>query len=108
MCIRDSIATISYFSNGSKQTSKEYLEVYSGNKTAIIDDFKVLSLFDSKTVRHTANQDKGYKNEVASFVNSIKEGKEMPIPFEELYLSTLASFKAIESVKRDGEKIIIS
>ena len=56
-----SIATISYFSNGSKQTSKEYLEVYSGNKTAIIDDFKVLSLFDSKTVRHTANQDKGYK-----------------------------------------------
>ena len=103
-----SIATISYFSNGSKQVAKEYLEVFSANKTAIIDDFKTLTLAGSKVQKTEGKQDKGYEKEIGSFVNSIKMGGEAPIPAEELFLSTLASFKVIESIQKGGEKIIIS
>lgn len=103
-----SIANICYFSNGSKQVSKEYLEVFSSGKTAIIDDFKKLTLAGSKTEIIKGDQNKGYDKEISSFVESIKKGEEAPIPVEELFLSTLASFKVIESIQKGGEKIIIS
>ncbi len=103
-----SIATISYFSNGSKQVAKEYLEVFSSNKTAIIDDFKTLTLAGGKIQKFDGKQDKGYDKEISSFVASIKDGVEAPIAVEELFLSTLASFKVIESIQKGGEKIIIS
>ena len=103
-----SIASICYFSNGSKQVAKEYLEVFGSGRTAIIDDFKKMTLSDSKIEQTKGDQDKGYNNEISSFVTSIKEGKEAPIPVEELFLSTLASFKVIESIQKGGEKIVIS
>jgi predicted dehydrogenase len=103
-----SIASICYFSNGSKQVSKEYLEVFSSGKTAIIDDFKKLTLAGNKVEITKGDQDKGYNKEISNFVDSIKAGKEAPIPAEELFLSTLASFKVIESIKNGGEKIILS
>lgn len=103
-----SIASICYFSNGSKQISKEYLEVFSSGKTAFIDDFKKLTLAGNKVETTKGDQDKGYDKEISSFVASIKGGKEAPIPAEELFLSTLASFKVIESIQKGGEKIVIS
>ncbi|MBL4709229.1 MAG: Gfo/Idh/MocA family oxidoreductase, partial [Flavobacteriales bacterium] len=103
-----SIATVSYFSNGSKQVSKEYIEVFSANKTAIIDDFKKLTLADNQVQNFKGDQDKGYDQEISQFVKTIVEGTEAPIPAEELFLSTLASFKVIESIQKNGEKIIIS
>lgn len=103
-----SIASICYFSNGSKQVAKEYLEVFGSGKTAIIDDFKKLTLADKKVEVIKGEQDKGYDKEVNAFVDAIKNGKESPIPFDELFLTTLASFKVIESIKKGGEKIIIS
>ena len=103
-----SIASICYFSNGSKQVSKEYLEVFCSGKIAIIDDFKKLTLAGSKVETSKGDQDKGYENEIRGFVNSIKEGKEAPIPAEELFLSTLAAFKVIESIQKGGEKIVIA
>jgi predicted dehydrogenase len=103
-----SIATISYFSNGSKQVAKEYLEVFSSGKTAIIDDFKTLTLAGAKVQKADGKQDKGYNQEVSRFVESITKGEEAPIAAEELFLSTLASFKVIESIQKGGEKIVIS
>ena len=38
-----SVASISYFSNGSPQLPKERLEVFCAGKTAIIEDFKSLT-----------------------------------------------------------------
>lgn len=103
-----SIASICYFSNGSKQVSKEYLEVFCSGKTAIVDDFKKLTLADSKVEVSKGEQDKGYSKEIESFVKTIKSGSEAPIPAEELFLSTLASFKVLESIQKGGEKILIS
>lgn len=95
-----STASISYFSNGSKLLSKEYLEIFSAGTTAIIDDFKVMNIFGQKKEKiKLSKQDKGHASEVKQFVEAIESGKPQPIPFDEIYNSTLATFKVIESIK---------
>jgi polar amino acid transport system substrate-binding protein len=96
-----SVATISYFSNGSKAVPKEYLEVYGNGVTAILKDFKELSIFERKEKKEKLfNQDKGHKNEVKAFLQAIKKGNTSPIPFEEIYISSLLPFKIIESIQK--------
>ena len=95
-----SIASIAYYSNGSKALKKEYLEVFSSGQTAIIDDFKKLKIYGKKEKKYKLmNQDKGHSKEVELFLKTIKNGDSTPIPFEDIYLSTLATFKVIESIK---------
>jgi len=95
-----SIANISYFSNGSKKLEKEYLEVFSNGKVAAIDDFKKMKLYSNKVSQHKlARQDKGHSEEVKQFLQCIKKGRPAPISFEDIYLSTLATFKILESIK---------
>jgi predicted dehydrogenase/threonine dehydrogenase-like Zn-dependent dehydrogenase len=95
-----SVANISYFSNGSKSLPKEYIEVFSSGVTAVIDDFKTLTIYDKKITKHKLkSQDKGHTEEVKQFIKSIKDGKSSPIPFSELYLSTKATFKVLDSIK---------
>lgn len=96
-----SIASVSYFANGSKELKKEYLEVFSNGVTAVLDDFKELTIYGrSKKTEKLISQDKGHKNEVESFLNSIKNGEETPIPFEEIYYSTKMSFDILKSIQR--------
>ena len=70
------IANISYFANGSKKLSKEYLEVYSNGITAIITDFKQLEIYGNKKTVLKGNQNKGHANEVLAFLDSIEKGIE--------------------------------
>jgi polar amino acid transport system substrate-binding protein len=94
------IANISYYSNGNKTLPKEYLEVFSGGQVMIVNDFKELKIFDNeqKTFK-MKKQDKGHAAEIENFINAIKNGLPSPISFNELYLSSLASFKVLESIK---------
>lgn len=95
-----SIANISYFSNGSKQLPKEYYEVFCGGTVITVDDFNSLKIYTSNTKKKKfKKQDKGHKEELKKFIESIKDGKPAPISFEDCYISTLATFKAIESLK---------
>jgi len=65
----DSIASVTYFSNGNKSVSKEYLEVFSGGMTFILDDFRSLTLFEVKTkIVKLKKQDKGHHTEVTEFL----------------------------------------
>lgn len=103
-----SIATIAYFSNGNKEVSKEYLEVYSQGWVAVMDDFRELTLYGKKKTNEKGNQDKGHKNQIKQFIKSIEKGKPSPIPFEEIYHSTLATFKVLESIKLNGALVELS
>ena len=100
-----SVGVISYFANGSKSLPKEYVEIYAGGTTAIINDFKSLQIFGKgRPYKKTLiNQDKGQKNMVQTFLSSIEVSGDVPIPFSQTYLTTLASFKAVESVFKAGE-----
>lgn len=102
-----SIASISYFSNGSKLLPKESIEVFCGGTVVQIDDFKSMQI-TGKSVKKIKfkNQDKGHANTIRFFHDSLINGKAPIIPFEELYLSSLATFKVLESI-REQRKIIL-
>lgn len=102
-----SIANISYFSNGNKLLSKEYLEVFSGGIVVVLDDYKELRLIGKSEKITKGAQDKGHNNEVVAYINAIKNGGSTPISFQEQYISMLATFKCLESIALKGEKILV-
>jgi polar amino acid transport system substrate-binding protein len=94
-----SVASINYFANGNKSVAKEYIEVFCGGTIAQIFDFKTLKVFGkSKNTYKYKGQDKGHAAGVQGFLKSINKGDENPIPFEESYVSSLATLKVNESI----------
>ena len=104
-----SIGTISFLANGSKNLSKERIEVYGNGCTAVLDDFKALTIYEkgSKKLKKLFNQNKGQKSEVQAFVDAILNGTGSPISLEEIFSASLATFKIIESI-RTGECVRLS
>ena len=101
-----SVANISYFSNGSKNLSKECLEVFSGGVSAVIDDFKSLTIHGTKSEKLKAGkQDKGHAAEIVAFAEALKAGKPFPISVKESLHATLATFAILESIRRGGAQI---
>ena len=95
-----SIGTISYFANGDKSLPKERIEVYANQGTAIIDDFRTLSIFSrsKKKDKKLLTQDKGQRNQVKQFIETILNGTGPLIPLEHIYSASLVTFKIIESI----------
>ena len=95
-----STGVINYFSNGSKAYSKERVEVYSQERTLIMDNFRKTEGFGFKGFSKLKTKlDKGHKNQFHKLINQTKNGGEALIPFEEIINTTKASFAAIESLK---------
>lgn len=101
-----SVASVSYFSNGSKSVAKEYIEVFCGQTVAIIDDFRSLKVSGAKNSTKKFKQDKGHAEELQQFFGAIRSGKPQPISFEDCYVSSLATLKVLESI-RENRKIIL-
>lgn len=102
-----SMASISYFSNGSKKLSKEQLEIFCGGDVAVIDDFRKMSIFSHKiTSAKLKHQDKGHREQLKKFIESIEDGTPTPIAFDEIYQTTLVTFKVIEALQ-ENKKIQI-
>ena len=96
-----SIGTICYFSNGDKALPKELVEIYANGSTAVLKDFRALTIYDQgkKKEKKLLFQDKGQKNEVVRFVDAVLNGKGEVIPFQDLYTASLTTFKIIESIR---------
>lgn len=81
-----SIGTIHYFSNGAKAFPKEKLEIFCDGGILQLDNFRSLRGFGWKGFSKMKlwRQDKGQTACVKSFVTSINEKEEPPIPFHEI------------------------
>jgi len=99
-----SIGAISYLANGSKTFFKEHIEIYKDGITGTIRDFKELRIYErgKKLKKKLWSRDKGQRNMIRTFLDSIKSGKPSPISFEELYTVTLTTFKIIESIRKNS------
>jgi len=96
-----STGVINYFSNGSKAYSKERIEVYSQDRTAIIDNFRSTIGFGFQGFsKFKTSLDKGHKTQFRLLIERVKNGGDALIPMEELVNTTKASFAAIESLKQ--------
>ncbi|CAM1366712.1 Dehydrogenase [Tenacibaculum sediminilitoris] len=94
---------INYFANGSKAYSKERVEVYSQERTLIMDNWRKLRGYGFKKFSKSfSKQNKGHYNQFNELITSQKNGGNPIIPFEEIVNTTKASFAAIESLKQGG------
>jgi predicted dehydrogenase/threonine dehydrogenase-like Zn-dependent dehydrogenase len=95
-----SLGVVDYLANGDKSLAKERIEVFCGGKIGILDDFRVLELIEEgnhKTLRSA--QDKGWKGEWTSFIESVRKGGPPPISYEQLIGVTKAMFAVIDSLR---------
>ena len=93
-------AVINYFANGSKGYSKERVEVYSQERTLVMDNWRKLKGYGFKGFSSAKSaQDKGHFNQFQELVTQQKNGGEAIIPFDEIVNTTRASFAAIDSLK---------
>jgi len=91
---------INYFANGSKAYSKERIEVFSNERTAIIDNFRKTYFYGFKSVKNiSTRQDKGHKDQFAQYNRFLLAGGEELIPLSEIINVTRASLAAISSLK---------
>jgi predicted dehydrogenase len=104
-----SLGVVDYLANGDKSFPKERVEVFCGGKIAVLDDFRTLeTVQDGKRRTIKRAQDKGWVDEWKAFIKVIHEGGEPPIPYKQLLGVTKATFAAVESVRQDGKKIILT
>jgi predicted dehydrogenase/threonine dehydrogenase-like Zn-dependent dehydrogenase len=94
-----SAASITYLSNGNKDVPKELVEVFCDGTVSRIDDFRKFEFFGKRSFRSGSSQDKGHTNELKAFTEAISKGLPSPIPFEQLYHTSLVTFKIIESIQ---------
>ena len=97
-----SLGTVSYLANGDKSFPKERVEVFTGGRVAVLDDFRSLEMIHNgktETVRSRMRQDKGHQAEWEFFARSILGGGDPPIPYNQLFGVTEATFAALESLQ---------
>ena len=94
-----SVANLLYAANGDRAVAKEYFEVFCGSSIARIDDFKALYLSrNGKTETLKGRQDKGHRREVELTVEAMKQGRNAPIPFEQLVEVSEATLAIEEAI----------
>ncbi len=104
-----SIGVLDYLANGDKSFPKERVEVFCGGRVAVLDDFRTLEMVrDGKRKQVKGAQNKGWVDEWRAFVRAIRTGGPPPIPYEQLFDVTQATFAALESLREGSRSIIIS
>jgi predicted dehydrogenase len=97
----ESVATISYVTDGSPRFPKETLDVSADGRTGRLDNFQRITAWSSKgkTGRRTlTGQDKGQRAQLEGFVHAVRTGSAMPIPLESLVATTRATLAVGQSV----------
>ncbi|NPV77211.1 MAG: Gfo/Idh/MocA family oxidoreductase [Anaerolineae bacterium] len=96
-----SLGTLHYLANGDKSFPKERIEVFSGGKIAVLNDFRSLELIDQgrrKQMRSWFRQDKGHTAAWNAFLRAVQEHLP-PIPYSHLWGSAAASFAVMTSLQ---------
>jgi predicted dehydrogenase/threonine dehydrogenase-like Zn-dependent dehydrogenase len=92
--------SIAYSALGAGNQPKEHVEVMGAGKSALLDDYRQLEIFDGKSSKKTGGrQDKGHRAQFEAFTKAIIAGGAPPIPQDELLLSSLATILVGESLR---------
>ena len=82
-----SFGSIHYLANGGKSFPKERIEVFCDNAVLQLDNFRKLRGYGWKGFKkmNLWSQDKGQRNCIDSFMESVREGRPNPIPQDEIF-----------------------
>lgn len=94
-----SVGHILYVANGASSMPKEYFEVFGGGRSATMDNFKTVTLYDGGRKRSQSfSGDKGHASEMKAVFDGIHRG-ESPIPFFSLVATSRATFSILDSLR---------
>jgi predicted dehydrogenase/threonine dehydrogenase-like Zn-dependent dehydrogenase len=106
-----SIGTVIYTAGGDKSYSKERIEIFGDGRVAMLEDFRHLTMVrDGKKQQKSERirPARGHRHEWLSLVQTVTDGSEMPIPFNDIVDTHLAAFAAIESLRTQGSVDVAS
>jgi predicted dehydrogenase len=104
---RGSVATVIYAANGDRALEKERLEVMSAGRSAVLDDFRVLTCYEKgRATKRRQAVDKGHRAELAAFVQAVKTGAASPVPFVDAVHVTEVTL-AIVAALATGSSVIV-
>lgn len=93
-----SIGNILYVSEGDSSLPKEHIEVFGAGKVGVILDFKKAEIYKNGKLIQLKQSGKGHKQEVDLFLKNLLDGKGAPISFRSVCLTTLTTFKILDSL----------
>lgn len=93
-------AEITYLSSADLSVPKERLELSAAGRTAICEDFRKWHFHAGGRcrTRRLLRRNKGYREELASFVRAVANGSPSPISFESIQATSLVTFRIRESL----------
>jgi predicted dehydrogenase/threonine dehydrogenase-like Zn-dependent dehydrogenase len=96
-----SFGTIHYLANGGSAFPKERIEVFCDNAVLQMDNYRVLAGYGWPGFKKMKlfKQDKGQKACAKAFVDSISNGTEAPIPYEEVMESSRVSIEVANALR---------
>jgi len=96
-----SFGTIHYFANGGSAFPKERIEVFCDNAVLQMDNYRVLTGYGWPSFKKMKlfKQDKGQKACAKAFIESIANGDESPISYEEVMESSRVSIEVANSLR---------
>jgi predicted dehydrogenase/threonine dehydrogenase-like Zn-dependent dehydrogenase len=96
-----SLATITYLTDAHRRFPKETFEASSSGRTARLDNFKRATVWSgthARIRRHLGSTDKGQRDEIKAFLDSVRTGGPMPISLDSLTATTRATLAAATGV----------
>jgi polar amino acid transport system substrate-binding protein len=93
-----SMGVLTYVAVGDASLPKEHLEVYSGGRAGVINDFRFGTLHVNNKQQPIKKSGKGHREEVAAFLKAVKSGGQPPIPLQDIFLTTEACFCILDSL----------
>jgi predicted dehydrogenase len=96
-----SLATIHYFANGASNFPKERVEVFAAGGILQLSNYRTFVGYSWRgfSKMNLWRQDKGQQNCAKSFLESIRSGRESPIPVDEIFEVARASIHAAEMLR---------
>ena len=102
-----SVGTLGYVAFGDTTLPKEFCEIHGEGSTATMDNFCTTVCSGKLGKRKLkGRQQKGFAEELAATIAAVKDGKDMPIPFEEIENVTKTCFAVLRAVK-SGESVVV-
>lgn len=94
-------ACIAYLSEGDRRVNKERVEIFGGEKTFILDDFRCASFFEKgrERQRRLRAQDKGQAEQVRTVCDVVRGVRTAPISLDEIVATSRATFRILKSIR---------
>jgi len=95
-------ASLVYLSEGAAGLPKELYEIHGGGRSAILDDFRRLDMYEgsNQSSSKSRTQDKGHKNELDHFFQCIQDGTLPDLSFESCVHTTEVTFEICEKLRK--------